>query len=204
MTATSRAEDESLGIMNVEGPLSPADTRHLQMLERRIERGLQTFREVGEALAEIRDKRLFRTTHATFESYVSDRWHMQRARAYQLMGAAEVAKVLGPSGGDLVNEGQARELVPLLHADPKLVTKAWEEVRSTGEPITAPVIRKAAARVVGNPEAPPDKPSPTGRLMAKLTAAADEYVVWQKSRPSRSDKERVKDAVQRICDLAGR
>lgn len=204
MTAMAAREvaHVSNGIENVTGDLTPAESRHLLMLERRIERGLQTFREVGEALVEIRDKRLFRMSHPTFEAYVGERWQLARARAYQLMGAAEVAKVLGPSGGDLVNEAQARELVPLLHTDPKLVPKAWEEIKATGQPITAPSIRKVAARVVGAP--PPPEPSLTERLVVRLSGTANDYAIWQKSKPNRAEKAKVSEAFERLCSLAGR
>ena len=43
-----------------------------------IERGLRTFVEVGEALLRIRDERLYRETHGTFEDYCRERWAMRR------------------------------------------------------------------------------------------------------------------------------
>ncbi len=40
-------------------------------LERRVERA---FFEAGKALAELRDRRLYRSTHKTFEQYCKDRF----------------------------------------------------------------------------------------------------------------------------------
>ena len=49
--------------------------------EATIERGLETFHEVGAALLEIQDGRLYRETHAAFEDYCRERWQMSRRRA---------------------------------------------------------------------------------------------------------------------------
>lgn len=57
-----------------------------------IERGLTTFVEVGEALLEIRESRLYRETHATFEAYCQSRWAWSGDHAKRLMNAAEVAE----------------------------------------------------------------------------------------------------------------
>lgn len=47
--------------------LNPAALVALASCEQRIERGLKTFIDVGQALAEIRDSRLYKGTHETFE-----------------------------------------------------------------------------------------------------------------------------------------
>jgi ParB family chromosome partitioning protein len=63
----------------------------LDELESIITRGLTTFVEVGTALMEIRDAKLYRESHATFEAYVKERWGWERRNAYQYIEAAEVA-----------------------------------------------------------------------------------------------------------------
>ena len=57
--------------------------------EKVVERGLATFVVVGEALARIRDGRLYRESHKTFEAYCDERWGMSRPRAYQFIAAAD-------------------------------------------------------------------------------------------------------------------
>lgn len=94
-------------------PLTPAERTRLAELEAVIERGQETFIEVGSALTEIRDTRLYLETHATFEAYCQERWGWSRRHANRTIQAAEVAEILGPMGP--ANERQARELVPLLH-----------------------------------------------------------------------------------------
>jgi len=56
--------------------------------------GVAVFVEVGKALAKIRDGRLYRETHATFEAYCAERWGWSRVRAHQLIESSEVAKML--------------------------------------------------------------------------------------------------------------
>ena len=58
--------------------------------------GVAVFVEVGKALAKIRDGRLYRETHATFEAYCAERWGWSRVRAHQLIESSEVAKMLTP------------------------------------------------------------------------------------------------------------
>ena len=96
------------------GRLPSIERDRLAELEQTIERGLQTFVEVGQALAEIRDGRLYRATHDTFESYLSGRWNISRSRGYRLIDASAVVDALSPFGDIPANEAQARELVPLL------------------------------------------------------------------------------------------
>ncbi len=48
----------------------------------------RAFFEMGKALAELRDRRLYRSTHSTFEEYCKDRFGYNRPRSYQLIDAA--------------------------------------------------------------------------------------------------------------------
>ena len=117
----------------------------LEEYERTIERGLATFVEVGEALLAIRDKRLYRESHATFEDYCRERWGFTDRRARQLMEASEIGTVV-PVG----NEAQARELAPL-RDDPEALAEAWEEASSDGQP-TAEKVREAVRARKPKPE----------------------------------------------------
>lgn len=74
-----------------------------------IERGRQTFIEVGVALGAIRDGRLYREEYATFEVYCRKRWGMSATHAYRQIAAAKRA-LLSPIG-EIENEHQARRLL---------------------------------------------------------------------------------------------
>jgi hypothetical protein len=51
--------------------LSTKEQRDLGTLEGVVQKGLATFIEVGRALAEIRDRKLYRVEYGTFESTVA-------------------------------------------------------------------------------------------------------------------------------------
>jgi len=128
-----------------------------------IERGLRTFVEVGEALLRIRDERLYRETHGTFEDYCRERWGFTDRRARHLMGAAEVVADL-PTGTVVPNEAVARELAPL-RDEPEQLREAWSEaVEQHGPAPTAAQVREvirgtgapAPALPAGRCRVPPD------------------------------------------------
>lgn len=188
--------------------LTPAEARHLRALEGRIERGLMKFYEVGDSLLEIRDKRLFRLTHPSFESYARERWELDRARAYQLMGAAEVVTALGGDSAP-VNEAQARELLPLYHSDAASVPEVWHAIVASGEPVTAPRIREAVRVHVtkngtngnGHPVRHPP-PSLADRLLSDLQRAQNSFNAWKTSAPPVSERRAVKVALEEFCASA--
>lgn len=109
--------------------LSTVERDELARYEKTIERGLETFVKVGNALLAIRRDRLYRVTHATFEEYCVGRWQMTRAYADRLIGAAEVVGNLTPIGVVLpTTESQAR---PLTKLEPEQQIEAWQEAVET-------------------------------------------------------------------------
>lgn len=147
--------------------LSTVEVAELSQHEDTITRGLQTFVEVGTALAAIRDGRLYRQTHTTFEEYCAERWGFTDRRARQIIGAAGLVAEL-PSGTTVpVNEAQARELVGL---DPTTAAKVMQEAAASGR-ITSQSIRQARARIEGTEVADTDEDTvPTEAEIATLIA----------------------------------
>ena len=74
--------------------------KNLLTEEERIERDhlentvQQAFVIAGDALKQLRDKRLYRETHDNFESYVKDRFDFSKRNAYYLIDAVEVVNNL--------------------------------------------------------------------------------------------------------------
>jgi hypothetical protein len=135
--------------------ITKTEAARLAELEAVVERGVQTFFDVGNALTEIREARLYRDSHATFEAYLDERWSMSRARGYQLIDAAAVSTVVDKAGlPALANEAQARELVPVLKREgEEAVRDLLREAQAQGVEINATAIRdlkrmhtKAASR----------------------------------------------------------
>lgn len=120
--------------------------------EERIERGMKTFVEVGQALAAVRENRLYRADYDTFESYCQGRWGFTRQRAQQITAAAELATTIVDTGLPApANEGQARELAKV--PEPERA-EVWQKTveRTEGKPTakaiseTAEEVRKQAER----------------------------------------------------------
>ena len=138
--------------------LDRSEAGRLAACEARIERGLATFVDVGQALLEVRDGRLYRAEHGTFEGYCRERWGMSRQRAGQLIDASEVVGAMtttvdtpvGEMGTTVPtppsSERVARELAPL-RSDPPRLREAWSEaVQEHGPEPTAAEVREVARR----------------------------------------------------------
>ncbi|MBD2248221.1 hypothetical protein [Nostoc sp. FACHB-888] len=67
--------------------LTQDEQRDRLHLERKVERA---FFEAGKALMELRDRRLYRSTHKTFEDYCRDRFGHSRQKSNYLIAAADV------------------------------------------------------------------------------------------------------------------
>ncbi|BAZ12861.1 hypothetical protein NIES4071_46950 [Calothrix sp. NIES-4071] len=94
--------------------LSYDEQRSREQLEKQVER---SFYEAGRSLKILRDRRLYRNTHETFEDYCKARFNYNRSRSYQLIDAATVVDNLQecPPLVDILptTERQVRALVSL-------------------------------------------------------------------------------------------
>lgn len=125
--------------------LSDLESETLSRLEETIESGIASFLTTGEALTKIRDKRLYRATHGTFEAYCREKWGMSRVQAHRLITSAEVVEML-PIGNKsaITTESQARELA---RVEPERRQEVVEKASvATGGKITAVAIRRADLR----------------------------------------------------------
>lgn len=117
----------------------------LAELEAVIARGLDTFVEVGLALMEIREQRLYRESHKTFEAYCRERWGWNRDYANKHIRAAQVAQILDTNVSKPANEAVARELTPLADT-PDVMREVWfETVEEHGPAPTAAEVREVVA-----------------------------------------------------------
>lgn len=103
------------------GRLDRTEASLLVRLERTIERAVEvTGRIAGDALATIRDQRLYRVTHTTFAAYVTERWGFSESTAYRMIEAAnpQPREVEGSShGGRNPQPSTGRSSAP--HAGPE-------------------------------------------------------------------------------------
>lgn len=126
--------------------LSQAEASELQACEQIIERGLKTFMEVATALMTIREHKLYRATHGTFDNYCQDRWAIQARHARRIIDAGEMAERICFEDGIPVlmlpaSESQTR---PLAKLPPEFQRTAWKKVivKANGQTITAKMVEE--------------------------------------------------------------
>lgn len=137
--------------------LTTAERAELGRYEAVIKRGLDTFFEVGNALAKIRDDRLYRGEYSTFEEYCRGRWEFTDRRARMLIDAAEVIGNLESGTVVPVMPTSERQARPLTKLEPSQQRVVWQEAVADagGKQPTAAQVERAVERVR------PPRPKPT-------------------------------------------
>lgn len=156
--------------------LTADESDALAVCEQRIAAGIEAFRDVVFALKEVRDRRLYREKHATFEDYCQTRWGFTRQRGYQLIDAAEAIASLPTECQPVVDtERSARELA---RVEPKHREKVVRKAAEAG-PVTSKAIKEAAAEVevdiepspspvISAPDVPEDQRSRAFRVTRRM------------------------------------
>lgn len=177
MTATVEKTDK----------LTETERTRLGQCEATIRRHFETFREAGEALAEIRDTRLYREAYSTFESYCRARWEMSKTQANRLIAASSAVKELEKAEPKIaeaaahLTESAARPLTQLKPAEQKkAMAKA---IKATGGTLTAKAITAAAKEVAPKAFARAALPKTTdGRGdFIRRSEVLDEFDAWRKT-----------------------
>ncbi len=169
--------------------LDIAERARLQELEFIVEHGLQTFYEVGKALEEIREQKLYRETHKTFEAYCQEKWGITKRRAYQFIDAAEIMENLCTNvHNSLVKEYQIR---PLKGLPAELQLEIWQEaVESSpnGIPTGATVKRLVDQRFpsLGSGRSPKDTDSELEKLRSDNKRLREEIRQQNRERDRRA------------------
>jgi hypothetical protein len=131
-----------LQIIKPQGVLTLIEKEDLADQEKVIEKGWQTFVEVGHALANIRDKKLYRGTHKTFESYCQERWQYAKSQAYRLIGGAQIVACLSPIG-DIPLPTHEAQVRPLIGLEADKAKAAWKDAvaRAGKGKVTAEIVK---------------------------------------------------------------
>ncbi len=105
--------------------LSKEEKKLLERLEQQVK---DSFLAAAHALREINEKRLYRETHKTFDSYCEERFGFKRRQAYHYIEGAKVTDALQQSARTVhilpANEYQIRPLASL--KEPEKQIEAWE------------------------------------------------------------------------------
>jgi hypothetical protein len=146
------------------------DQEDLINLERAVRQGLAVFYRVGEALAEIRDRKLYKQHGFTdFRDYLREYWGMGKSKAYRLIDAAEVMTNLKsvphcgqnllepesvPHGGQNLLPSSERITRELAKAPPEQQAEAWSKAVETAPDHnpTAAHTRAVVAEIINCPD----------------------------------------------------
>lgn len=169
--------------------LDVAERARLQELESIVENGLQIFYEVGKALDEIREQKLYRETHKSFEAYCREKWAIARRTADQFIGAARVIENLSAIALKIpTKENQVR---PLAGLSPELQLEIWQEALESspnGMPTGAAVQRLVDQRFpsLGSGRSPKDTDSELEKLRSDNKQLREEVRQQNRDRDRRA------------------
>lgn len=115
-----------------ETKLSPGERERLDAAVKIIDKGMDTFLTVGVALLGIKEGKLYRETHPTFEAFCKAKWSMSRPRAYQLIASVKVVNNLSLGMSTTVDKPTSERQVRVLAALPQeQQAEAWTEAVAT-------------------------------------------------------------------------
>ncbi len=124
---------------NHEMVTSIREAERLEELEKTIARGKKTFVEVGLALAEIRDLRLYKREYGGFEEYCQKKWGWEKRYTNYVIAGAEAVRSLPEKLGTIVpTEAAARELAKV---EPSQRAGVVQAIVDQGKPVTAVAIK---------------------------------------------------------------
>jgi hypothetical protein len=135
--------------------LTEEEQRDRLHLERRVERAVF---EAGKALTELRDRRLYRSTHKTFEEYCKERFGYSRRQPYLLMDAAVVFDNLLEKCDplDQVLPTNERQVRPMTKLEPHEQQEVWlRAVELAGGKVpTGRIVKDVVQRIMERTQVP--------------------------------------------------
>lgn len=149
--------------------LTLPESKRLVALENVISAGQKTFVAVGVALAEIRDAKLYRADHDTFEDYCRSKWGWTKQHVYRLIECAPIAK----SNPQVTSLNQAREVAKVpAERRAEVVTKAKAKADAEERPMRARDIIDVASE--NTEPLPKSSKQETTEALTNLAKAGDE------------------------------
>lgn len=140
MKAIAAAVSETRGV------LTARDRERFAAFEKRIE---SNCREVVDLMQTIRDERLYRETHDTFEDYCRERWSKTARAINHSIQCEQVAQAIATEMGKTfpkLSHGAANEVADL---PPKEAAKIVAKAAENGQKPTAANVRQAREETVG-------------------------------------------------------
>jgi hypothetical protein len=178
------------------------ESSRLIELEKIVVAGMQSWIEVGEALIEIRDSRLYRIEAKTFEEYCQSRFKMSRQHANRLISSAPIARSLETTVS--ISEKAVREIAKVApEKRQEVFQKATES--ASGHVPTARVIKQVVEEVSKKEIYPVDRIEPAEESIEAGEAATKESesllnLKWNWRRASKGDRSKFSDWVKPSLD----
>ena len=160
--------------------LTPEEESDRLNLERKVERA---FYEAGKALRELRDRRLYRSTHKSFEEYCRDRFGYSRRKMDYLIAGSEVfenlqMRTIGSQNsetemrtiGSQILPTSERQVRPLTKLEPDQQREAWTKaIESAGGKVpSGRIVKDIVQRIRERTRVPnPYRVGEVCQLMAK-------------------------------------
>lgn len=155
----------------VADPLDVIERKRWIQIRKVIAEKKEALWELVAAVAEAKEKRLYRENYTSFEAFVETELGWKSTRAYELMEACEVRKELLEISSSAPNTES--HLAELAKATPEVAAKVWKQVtekaEETGKEPTAKQIRDTIYEI-----APETKPEPKAKSASKPTEPARE------------------------------
>jgi hypothetical protein len=120
---------------NYEQVMRVREEARLEELEKTIAKGQKTFVDVGLALAEIRELRLYKREYSNFAEYCLEKWGWTKQHAYRLIEAAPVGK----SNLQVTSQNAAIELAKV---EPERRAGVVQAIVDGGRPVTAAEVKR--------------------------------------------------------------
>ena len=127
--------------------LNKKELSELERLEKKIIRGVESFLLIGEALAEINEKQLYRS-YSTFEEYCEKKWDINRQTGYRLInawGTYSGLKEIDYGNPFPSTESQYRELNKVKNIDDQVEVLDRLHDTHPDSPITAKKIKEVVS-----------------------------------------------------------
>ena len=151
--AESQGSNSSITIFE---PLTFEEENERLRLERQVERA---FYQAGLALQALRDRRLYRSTHKTFQEYCKDRFGFAKSHSYRLIKAVEIVDNIsknvpnwGQNSTEVLSifptaESQVRPLKALPSAE--LQSLAWSKAvaKASGKVPSAKIVQEVVKQL---------------------------------------------------------
>jgi hypothetical protein len=154
----SLSEDSAsatIDVTAVEIPeLTEEEQRDRLYLERRVERA---FFEAGKALAELRDRRLYRSTHKTFEEYCKNRFSYTHRHVNYLIAASLIVDniIMGTISSQILPTSEV-QVRPLAKLEPQQQQEVWQQAveEAGGKVPSGRVVKDVVQRIMEKTKVP--------------------------------------------------